>query len=51
MPVSQNHHLVEAYRDYMQALASRRAGLLGNASVQRERLRTLYRILAGKPWG
>ena len=49
MPVSQNPHLVEAYRDYLQALAMRRDGLLGNASVQRERLRTLYRVIAGKP--
>lgn len=48
MPINQNPHLVEAYRGYMTALAMRRNGLVGNASIQREHLRTLYRVLAGK---
>lgn len=48
MPTNQNPHLIAAYREYMNALAMRRNGLLGNASAQRERLRATYRIIAGK---
>lgn len=48
MPINQNPHLIAAYRDYMNALDMRRQGLLGNASKERELLRNLYRIIAGK---
>lgn len=48
MPINQNPHLIAAYRDYMNALAMRRSGMVGNASFQREHLRALYRVIAGK---
>ena len=48
MKANQNPHLIEAYRDYMNALDMRRRGFIGNASAQRERLRTVYRIITGK---
>lgn len=48
MPIEQNPHIVAAYSNYMNALKMVRCGLLGNASAQREHLRTLYRIVAGK---
>ena len=48
MPITQNKHLVAAYKDYMDALAAQQQGLIGNASRQREVLRAVYRRLAGK---
>lgn len=37
-----------AYDDYMTALVRVRHGYLGNASIQREQLRLIYRVLSGK---
>lgn len=48
MPITQNKHLVAAYKDYMDALEAQRQGLIGNASRQREVLREIYRLLASK---
>lgn len=48
MPITQNKHFVAAYADYINAMKAQRAGLIGNASQQRERLRNIYRVLAGK---
>ena len=49
MPITENIHLVDAYKDYMRARAMVKAGLLGNAGAQRDRLRAVYRFIAGKP--
>lgn len=46
--IEQNKHLIAAYREYMAARAAARHGLLGNAALQRENLRNLYRTIAGK---
>ena len=48
MPITQNKHFVAAYADYINAMEARRAGLLGNVHQQREALRAIYRLLAGK---
>ena len=48
MNIKENRHFLAAYESYMQALQMRRAGLLGNAGIQREQLRAIYRLLAGK---
>ena len=48
MNANQNPHLIAAYREYMNAIDMCRRGMLGNASLQRESLRALYRIIAGK---
>ena len=47
--ITQNQHLRNAYADYMNARQQVKDGLLGNAMISRERLRAMYRLLAGKP--
>lgn len=46
--IAQNQHMERALADYMNARKQVRNGLLGNASRERERLRAMYRLLAGK---
>ena len=46
-----NIHLVNAYKEYMQVREQCRNGLVGAGAVAayRERLRTMHRLIAGKP--
>ena len=46
--ILRNPYLQAAYRDYMQARQMVQQGLLGNCSLQRESLRSVYRLLAGR---
>ena len=48
MEIEKNKHLILAYREYMEARAMVRSGMLGNAYAQREHLRAVYRIIQGK---
>lgn len=47
-PLTENLHLRLAYRDYMQARQSVQQGLMSNCDRQREYLRSVYRVVAGK---
>ena len=51
MPISQNPYLIRAYRDYMDVRKQALNGLLGCGAVHayRENLRTVYRLVSGKP--
>lgn len=49
MAITENIHLQTAYREYMNARLMVQRGTLGNANAQRERLRSVYRFIAGKP--
>lgn len=46
-----NMHLINAYNEYMQVRHQARNGLIGAGAVHqyRERLRTMHRLIAGKP--
>lgn len=46
--VNGNPHLLRAIAEYRQAMEMRRKGLIGNVSMQREYLRPVYRLVAGK---
>ena len=47
-PLTENLHLRLAYRDYMQARQSVQQGLMANCHMQREYLRSVYQVVAGK---
>lgn len=46
--ILRNPHLRLAYRDYMQARQCVQQGLMANCHMQREYLRNVYRVVAGK---
>lgn len=46
--ITTNPHFIAAVALYQEAMRLRRAGLLGNVAKQREHLRCIYRLLAGK---
>ena len=46
--ILRNPYLQAAYRDYMQARQSVQQGLMANCHIQREYLRSVYRVVAGK---
>lgn len=48
LPINQNPYLLAAYQQYMLARAAVREGRMCNCAQQRERLRHVYRFLAGK---
>lgn len=48
MPIEQNKHLIQAMTEYRDAMRAVKNGMLGNANAQRERLRWVYRLIAGK---
>lgn len=47
-PLIENTRLRLAYRDYMQGRQCVQQGLMANCHMQREYLRNVYRVLAGK---
>ena len=48
MPIEQNKHLIQAMTEYRDAMRMVKNGMLGNAQAQRDRLRFIYRLIAGK---
>lgn len=46
--ITENKHLQWAYREYMAAVHKKRNGYIGNIEYEREQLRRMYRIIAGK---
>lgn len=48
MDILSNKHLINAYKEYMSAVRMVRSGLLGNVVREREHLRAIYRLVAGK---
>ena len=46
--ILRNPHFKAAYRDYMQAREAVKQGLMANCHMQREYLRSVYRVVAGK---
>lgn len=49
MKPENNPYLIDAYIEYMEAIRCVKLGLMSNANTQRTKLRTLYRVIAGKP--
>ena len=46
--VNGNKHLLQAISEYRAAIKMKEEGLINNISPQREHLRNIYRLIAGK---
>lgn len=48
MRIEDNKHLIQAMIEYRDAMRMVKNGMLGNSQAQRDRLRFIYRLIAGK---